>query len=549
LDRIQQILGEDKSKESVNSDSFINLGLVQSNKILPTNEINKVIDIGEQFNKERQASTFYRLFGSINPIASNALFNINGVNSWEYLNNDLFKNDSIVTLDDSIKNNLKEIDGWFGFLNPVKGASICNFIDMEPRREYFYLTRNNIIDAMNWNLTITYPSESDKDHYLVKDGLIIVDKKIVNFGGKEVIALATPVIHNLSVGNIVRLKGVVDEGDYEVIRLGLDNGDLAEYYFCIQADASKVTINSDTRATRIVNGNPSEYYFRKFKKIKTRSTNVIENDDYEISALAFSENIYTDTVSQFSFNEDIDISNLVDNLGRPLSELFLTKIKTNGNGMFSRVSSGIEAPFISNLASNLSYLKRVPIIQRIHNGESFPFNSHIPLEEDIDIDSNEFYGDVVEYNTYELKEIVLARVQHRFNTLDRETSGNAIIPGPRHEGYYYNAHDLIKIRNFSSYIEQGDKNTVGMPFYKTDLGDGRFLWRDLLDIGVNDGQTDDVNYPFLNGCHYIYKNYTIHIRRQDPFDNWGLFFSKFPGDPIGNTLSDNFKINLSSNDC
>ena len=51
----------------------------------------------------------------------------------------------------------------------------------------------------------------------------------------------------------------------------------------------------------------------------------------------------------FFGTEDIDVSELTDNLNRPLSELYLTIIKTDSNGLFSRVSSGIETPFIDNL--------------------------------------------------------------------------------------------------------------------------------------------------------------------------------------------------------
>ena len=43
-----------------------------------------------------------------------------------------------------------------------------------------------------------------------------------------------------------------------------------------------------------------------------------------------------------------------------------------------------------------------------------------------------------------------------------------------------------------------------------------YIWRDLLDIGLNDGQETTLDYPFLNGANYIYTNKHIFIRRQDP---------------------------------
>jgi hypothetical protein len=102
---------------------------------------------------------------------------------------------------------------------------------------------------------------------------------------------------------------------------------------------------------------------------------------------------------------------------------------------------------------------------------------------------------------------------------------------------------LITIRDFSTYVEQGDQYTVGVPNYAVDLGDGRYLWRDLLDIGVNESNAKALDYPFLNGCHYMYDNYCFTVRRQDPFDNWDLYYSKYPADPIGERMTTKFNSN------
>jgi hypothetical protein len=126
-------------------------------------------------------------------------------------------------------------------------------------------------------------------------------------------------------------------------------------------------------------GQDSEYYFRKFRKIKTRITNVIGIDDYETYKLSFSENSFSDSISQFVFNEDIDISELTDNLGRPLTELYLTTIKTDSDSLFSSVSSGIDTPFMDILISSNNtnpHLRNVPVINRIHNGTTPPHTYH-----------------------------------------------------------------------------------------------------------------------------------------------------------------------------
>lgn len=561
--RIKQILGSFNSKQTVNTNTYLNLQFNGNERLLPPDEINKVLDIGDQFNLERQSSTFYRILGKINPLISNVLFNTTGSKDcWEILSTPLFttnnldKDEPFLTYGESIKKNLKEIEGWYGYFNPVlTAATLCAFFDMEPKRERFSFVPDttNVVNSQikNWELTITYPYTADTNHPMINGGLLIIDKLPAIVGGKNMTALSVSVFHNLLNGGTIRLSGTNLDGEYDVKRVGLDDGTLKNNYFCIDVDVNILSISNNSRMTKVYNGIASDYYFRKFKKVKTRSGNIIEQDDYEIYKLAFSENIFTDEITQFVFNEDIDVSDLTDNLGRPLSELYLTIVKTDSNNIFTNISSGIEVsniPELNNGNSN-TFLKEIPAIQKIHNVISAPSETFTPLELNVNINNSDFYGDVVEYNVTTIEEIVLGDVFHRFSTINRETTGNSTVSGPRPEGYYYQAHQLIRIRDFSTYIEEGTVTTAGMPNYTVDLGDGRFIWRDLLDIGRVDIKKDTVNYPFTNGCHYLYQNYCFDVRRQDPFDNWDLYHSTFPADPIGNGLDKKFVINSADNVC
>lgn len=556
--RFKNILKGSLSKEGVNTNTYLNLQFNGNERLLPPDEMNRVLDINERFNTERQSSKFYRIIGKINPIITNVLFNTTGVKDcWEGLNqsiftiNDLDEDKPNLSFGESIKKHLKEIDGWYGYFDPDKSkAALCAFYDMEPKRERFSFTPD-ITNGMvkNWELTITYPYTTDKNHYMIKGGLIIIDTQNVVVGGRNMVAVSVPVRHNLTEGDTVQLSGTNKDGVYEVKRVGLDNGKLKDYYFCI--DVNGLIVDNDSRMNKIYNSTPSEYYFRIFKKIKTKSSPVIEVNDYEVYKLAFSESIFSDDITQFVFNEDIDITDLVDNLNRPLSELYLTVIKTDSNGIFGNVSSGIELPHIPflNTGNVNTYLKDIPVVQKIHNVSSAASQSFKPLELNVKVTNGNFYGDVVEYNVNTVQEIILSDVCYRFSTVNRETTGNSVVAGPRPEGYYYKAHSLIRIRDFSSYIEQGDERTAGMPDYVVNLGNGKYLWRDLLEIGATDIVKGRLNYPFLNGSHYMYQNYCFDVRRQDPFDNWDLFFKDFPADPIGNSMNNKFKLNTSNNVC
>lgn len=588
INRIQQRLGVDTSKNSVNTDTYLNVDLNGKERLLPIGEINKVVNLGERFDKERESSKFYRILGTLNLTASNVLFNLTdsfmnnnytlaGFNNPEFLDNNYprdFLADDVIdnTYSIAIKKHLKEKNGWFGYFDPdLTKSSLCSFYDMEPKRERFsfipdikpYHGLTGQPPVKNWEVTITYPNSSDKTHQMVNGGLLIVDSLSVEVSSREMTAIGMACKHNLNVGDLVRVIGTVGyDGDHVVIRTGLDNGDLKDNYFVIDV-APTGFVNQNSRIKRLFGGVESEYYFRKFKKVKTKSSATIETDDYEVYRLGFSENIFNDDNTQLVFNEDIDISDLTDNLGRPLSELYLTIIKTNSNNLFSSVSSGIETPFLPILNTNLPFLLNVPTINKIHNGNTVPFTSSTPLEINLSINSNEFYGDLVEYNSNEVKETVLASVSHRFNTLSRQNSPivnsissvgvtpviTPITLGPRQEGYYYNAHHLIKIREFSSYVELGDEFTVGKPDYAVKLDDGRYLWRDLLNIGFNESSETPLDYPFLNGSHYMYNNYLINVRRQDPFGDWELLYTDFPSDSIGGTTTNKYDTKSAEDVC
>ena len=605
--RTKQRLNVETSKVSVDTDTYLKLNLEGKERLLPPDEINHIVNLGDRFNIERQDSKIYRILGSINPLISNPLFNLTdnqwddkqtwaGFNKTTFLDssyptdNDVF-DEGDLTYPKAIKKYLKEVNGWFGYLNP-NGGSFCNYIDVEPKRERFsfisdlnpYNLSQHPSDRTpikNWEITITYPESTDTTHPMVSGdtaGLLLVEAIPVIVSDREMVAFSVGCLHNLNIGDSVTISGTSGyNGKHVIIRTGLNNGDLKGYYFVIDLPPTGL-MSANSRMRRVVGSFESIYYFRIFKKIKTTNLPEIKLSDYELYKLAFSNSVYNDELSQFVFNEDIDVSDLKDYLGRPLSELYITIIKTDSDGLFTNVSSGIETPFIPKLVTSdtFNYLRDIPAISRIHNGFGTPFITHNPLENNLNAGSdNLFYGDLVEYNVSEVKETVLAEVAHRFNTKNRETNGTLITQtsinddgdvvisgghgyisnlgrqptlrpldlGPRQEGYFYNPHSLIKIREFSSYVEQGDETVLGIPDYAEDLGDGRYLWRDLLDIGVNENDIVALDYPFLNGCHYMYQNNVFSLKRQDPFNEWGLFHSRFPSDPIGQRITDKYRTN------
>lgn len=178
---------------------------------------------------------------------------------------------------------------------------------------------------------------------------------------------------------------------------------------------------------------------------------------YTQNKIAFAENIYGDRVAQVIFNDDICTAGLTDNLGRPLSRVYFTTIKTNRgheewygpsgitsaetiefSHCFGEVTSGLDLP-----EDSASTEYNVRKLYNIFSGncdiacslgleailEEAPKGNYsgtpTPLESAITLDNyDEFLGDIVEYSKVRFQETTIEKVYHRFNTAQRECVEN-----------------------------------------------------------------------------------------------------------------------------
>lgn len=203
------------------------------------------------------------------------------------------------------------------------------------------------------------------------------------------------------------------------------------------------------------------YYFRKFKKLKSIDGGELRSD---VNKAAFSRNIYGDDIAQVVFTDDLNIDGFLDNNGRPLSEVFFTIVKRNAgrekwyndkdygsekvefSHCFGKLTSGIDFCGIDDepFDYNIHYLHNMDSTMIGMNdakyntfsawGETILSGVPKTIEEDITIDLDEFYGDVVEYDVSKATETVIGNVYHRFNTEQRETWN---------QDYQHIKHDMI----------------------------------------------------------------------------------------------------------
>jgi hypothetical protein len=242
-----------------------------------------------------------------------------------------------------------------------------------------------------------------------------------------------------------------------------------------------------------INGVECQYYFRLFKKIKN-----IDGTDFktDLSRLAFGENIYGDRMAQLTFLDTVNLDGLLDNLGRPLSEIYLTIVKRNKgwekwykqgvymgpdiefSHCFGPVTSGLDLP-----KEQTDY--NVHKLHNYLNGSNRNAPKPLPKDDEgtnteITIDDDFFYGDVVEFNPCTFEETTITDVYYRFNTAQRELDGlrykaynlvsddydengfrvenvkkvnddssqeDAVLTAYKPEGYYYKPHYKIQVHN------------------------------------------------------------------------------------------------------
>jgi hypothetical protein len=170
-----------------------------------------------------------------------------------------------------------------------------------------------------------------------------------------------------------------------------------------------------------------------------------------------------------SFNRSVNIFGLLDNHNRPVSELFFTVVNRGYFGYFNPPTpqgNGLKEGWRFNIRSvptgwwernNNNSDINLQTSQYFNLGRTFYYN-------DFYNEGEQIYGDVCEWNNMEQKEFVLSEYYHKFVYNPQIFDIGTSVENP--SGYYYQPHYLIKIREYSDYIEQGNSDfTVGIPDY------------------------------------------------------------------------------------
>lgn len=491
----------------------------------------------------------------------------------------IYQYDTIKSFAEAYNTNLKYNNGYIGFYNPstlpikvngkgkdkdnkyyinktINNAESCQFIDLAPERDLFYFTpkinqyRKRI--EYNWDYCLTYAYKDDCDGVflnheinglpLIKYSNSLLFKKTIGGNGLTTLMFRSACKHNLKINDNIKLKfinnkaSVVEEKIKEVICRVINVGDNQinkneNYYFSIIAnDISDIIqfdedgsviynfIYDDIRFSKIISGYECRYYFHKLKSI----TNLRSS----LNKLSFSNTIYGDDVSQLVFTDDVNIKDLKDNLGRPLTEIYLTLIKNNKgykkwyveqnyvdsgiefSHVFGQISSGLDLPpYVKENNIKFPTIRGQHNIERDQDGRVY-YNNNTnvniyvdkscgSLENSITLDNNDFFGSLIEFNPVTLEESVLESIKHRFNTAQREIKQNINFNTIYHDEIISDFYDYKKgsTTNYKTNIETQKYNSgyanlapegyIYEPHYRIKIGEYDDIVKQASDILMN----------------------------------------------------------------
>lgn len=517
---------------------------------------NLVLNLEDQYFREREESSTYRLYGKINPLTQNL---ISGC-SYE--------------LDTFIANNL--------YYYPIPASSAETIACGYPSNQFFTfipstaLTSSHTYAEMkayqdNWVIYESYIKSTIPD-YTMEHRVISANTdggtsyntlgisfesgdgipfhcKNVNIQGKQAIQFICAVEHGL-----LENEYIVIQTGATVIPLGMTNQittinnttqlpvfSFGDGYANTEKKVFNILLQDSTQVVgeydmgvfkrlidpQNINETLSQYYVHSHE-ILTKPK------DYNLDKAGFELGIYSRIQKNFpaqksppngiehivvkdeypsflwNFNNDLDVSDYSDNLGRPLMDLYLSVFVVNEPRMWETlygcpvrvgwdwnfIPNGIEDPYLDNSTEpNLTTPWNLP-----QSGDTFA-------------------GAFVEYNEWELTERILSEVYHKLTFNNVETNGFSFYDrdeGPGGEaikgGYYYQPHNRIPIRKQSEAISV-HRNFEFVAEYATySMYEGLFRWRELLPIGFYESETNGVDYPFVNGAHYPYTNLIFNIR-------------------------------------
>jgi len=523
-------------KAAPNTDIGIQTELLQTQSEVVDYDRTVSLNLITVFDGERQKSTTFRPTIKISYLYENNLVG--------YTDYDVYKN-SLVYVNPEIS----VINGsWSGLPTYQEFEFIRTDID---NKQIPFVTKS--ASSYNWNIVMSYPYENDYNvpmQYFFENGTSINPWKsgdgipfyivLGSERGLPVVQFNCPVEHGLLEGEYVELPFTYnDVNTFQVYSLG--NGTLGSdvnIFNLANVGFTGTTFNTGVTGVfkRIIDINnsgetKSRYYVRIHKIITDPHDSIITMNGFELNSFN-DEGVYQFSsltpnkigrVSAYQSSKtynvtlahDLSIINQQDNNKKPLTQIFATFQFVGYMGWFNQLRRGWKFNMLPGKTNqwwsttNNDSLETNDITgyTRTQGNQVYNFTVNLPRTS-----GDTMYGDWCEWNEITQTERVISPYMQKLTYYQKGfTVPTTATTNPN--GYYYQVHNPITLKVFSSYLETASNNLVedvpAWAYFSNNLQ--QWIWREIYTYGYIDSLERGVDYPFLNETHYPFDNLQFRL--------------------------------------
>jgi len=255
---------------------------------------------------------------------------------------------------------------------------------------------------------------------------------------------------------------------------------------------------------------------------------VITNlNEIDIVKNNLSKNIFSDEIYNFFVKKTINLNNIVDFSGKPVSSLFLyAKYMPKDLGIQD------EKLFVTVYDASLNYsLTQISPLPTFSSGDTLNGDIYIYSE-----------SDYLETKVRDIKYII----ECNYN------DGNEI----KQLRFIYSPFIEIKLREYSvneNILNTGNTYNVTYPLFAKHIdNNGNIKWNNILDFGYIESTSNrGIDFPFLNNNHYVYKNINLSVQPDLTHENTALVFAEMMAvyNDIQTSLNNSIDNSSDSNIC
>ena len=566
MEKKQILQPEKKYYQAPVEDQTVSIGLETREELLREGDKSIILDLERLFNKERNDSKKYKIYGKIRMIFRNMYkgeSSYSNLREYLYLHgdgSDLGNYEGYLPYDEFA---FLRRDIYKNVINTPTGTTTSNFGTYTPTFSLPAQTPNkhqniSMMDAPyhNWNLYLTYVHQNDSFYpitYTLTGGTKTISGNVAANGIpcrveslQNYYRLTCPVPHGINEGEYVIISGKTRS----IASFGNEKFDSKKYVLNLsKAQFSGTPLSSIVLIKRCIDkDNPltttSIYYVHRHKVITKTTDYILDKAGFETpifeeeKKLLFENSAGIDDflvernrqeAVLFDFRDEFVLTGLTNNLGYTPTEIYLSVIFRNGSGYFDYpVKVGyrfhLHDSWVDDHYSGTT-ANETALISTLYpkSGTTATFYTGNTLTT-----GSTLTGAFVEYSPVEMKERIISEAFHKL-TNPTEIFDYGQVSGTTYAGtsvnnklgLYYQPHYRIKLRELSPYVETfNTDNILDLPDNaKYDPFDRLWKWRDIYDHGYIDPDGNGTDYPFVNGLHYVKSDINFYLRNEQAFKN------------------------------